>query len=134
MRSRRAIGGFGVVLMVWTVGCSRAAPTAPMEVGGAASAAQAVDATTAESVVTLMADTTASPSQVTVPNGSTILITNASGRYVLLRSFNCSEFSSMGLQAGASRHTMPFNPGGKTCDFFAYDYPKKIFVGQVHVQ
>ena len=65
---------------------------------------------------------------------TSILFNNQSSRYVLMRSFNCTEFSIVGLQAGVSRYTMPFNPAGKACDYFAYDYPKKIFVGRVYVQ
>jgi hypothetical protein len=29
---------------------------------------------------------------------------------------------------------MPFYTAGKTCDYFVWDYPRKIFNGSVNVQ
>jgi len=85
--------------------------------------------------VYLQADGTASPAVVTVWARQTVLMVNNSSRHVSINSYNCTQFSSMGLEPGASRHTMPFYPAGKTCDYSAYDgYPKKIFEGQVKVQ
>ena len=69
-----------------------------------------------------------------VAAGYPILMVNNSSKYVLIQSSNCSQFSSMGLQPGVARHTMPFRPAGKTCTYFAYgDYPQKIFQGQVSI-
>lgn len=143
------LGVVGVALLTFSVGCSEmATPVAPTSLAPAAestaalsssgvSGAAAVSSTLAASypVVTLQADLTASPSMVTVPKGSKVLMVNNSSRYVLVRSYNCTEFSTMGLQPGISRHTMAFSPAGKTCDYFVRDTnSQKIFVGQVAVQ
>ena len=144
-------GVLGVALLTFSVGCSgMASPVAPSSItsvakntGGLSSAdvsgAAEVSTTAAISsypAVTLQADLTASPSSVTVAAGSKVLMVNNSTRYVSVNSYNCAEFSSMGLQPGVSRHTMPFYTGGKTCDYFVWDknWSRKIFVGQVVVQ
>ena len=126
---------FGVGMMMLTMACAREMPAGPSAVSVEVPAPQPANATSDEPTITLMPDNTASPSSVTVQPGDTILVRNNSGRYVLLRSYNCSEFSTMGLQNGAARHTWPFDPGTRTCDFYAFaSYTQKIFVGQVHVQ
>jgi hypothetical protein len=122
---------FGV--SIWIGACAKETPTAPSFVSDDVSGARTADVTS-EPTVTLLSDLTASPSEVAVQAGGTLLVTNQSGRAVLLRSFNCSEFYNIWLQSGSSRHTLPFNPAGKACDYFAYDYPQKIFVGRVYVQ
>jgi len=112
----------------------RAAVQAPMSTESSASAPTLTTASTSEVVVTLQSDGTATPSVVSLPAGNKILMVNNSSQYVRIRSFNCSQFSSIGLQPGASLHTMPFMPAGKTCDYFAWgNYPQKIFQGQVNV-
>jgi hypothetical protein len=76
-------------------------PSAPSVVSADVSGARTADVTSTPTI-TLLTDLTASPSPVTVQAGSTVLVTNQSGRYVLLQS-NCSEFSTMGLQAHRKR-------------------------------
>jgi hypothetical protein len=125
----------GVGMMVLTMACAREMPAGPSAVSAEVPAPQAANTTSGELTITLLTDNTASPSSVTVQPGDTILVRNNSGRYVLLRSPNCSEFSTMGLQNGAARHTWPFDPGTRTCDFYAYaSYSQKTFVGEVHVR
>jgi hypothetical protein len=128
-----SLGTIAFGVMIWTGACAKETPTAPTIASGDVSGARTADVTSSPTV-TLLPDLTASPSEVTVQAGNTVLVSNQSGRTVLLRSFNCSEFSNIWLSSGASRHTFPFNPAGKTCDYFAYDYPQKIFVGRVYVQ
>jgi hypothetical protein len=110
-----------------------AAAQAPMSSTSSTSAPKLTTASTSEVVVTLQPDYTASPAMVSLPAGETILIVNNTSQYVLIRSYDCSEFSSMGLQPGVSRHTMPFTPAGETCHYFAWHYPRKDFQGQVNV-
>ncbi len=128
-----SLGAIAFGVMIWTGACAKETPTAPSIVSGDVSGARTADLTSTPTV-TLLPDLTASPAQVTVAVGDTVLFANQSGRALLLRSYNCSEFSTMWLDPGMSRHTMPFNPAGKTCDYFAYSYPQKIFVGRVYVQ
>ena len=144
-------GVLGVALLTFSVGCSgMASPVAPSSITSVAestdglssadvSGAAEVSTTAAISsypAVTLQADLTASPSSVTVAAGSKVLMVNNSTRYVRVFSSNCSEFSTLLLQPGVSKHTWPFNPAGKTCDYYAWDtnWSRKIFVGQVVVQ
>jgi hypothetical protein len=125
------------------IGCARETPTAPsalsVDASGASSAADSSGVsstaltTTSYPVVTLQPDLTANPALVTVQAGAKVLMVNNSTQYVLVRSY-CPEFGTMGLQPGVSRHTNPFYPAGKTCDYFVFDYPRKIFVGQVAVK
>jgi hypothetical protein len=142
----KSLGFAGIGIAVLTIACGgdmplapsqlnneRAAVQAPTSTGSSASAPTLTTASTSEVVVTLQSDGTASPSVVSLPAGKTILMVNNSSQYVRIRSYNCSQFSSIGLQPGASLHTMPFTPAGKTCDYFAWDYPRKIFQGQVNV-
>ena len=124
----------GVAMLTLTLGCARQTPLAPEDLGSAISDARVELATTGGPVVTLMPDLTANPAEVTVPVGGSVLFSNQTAGYVLMRSSNCSEFSIVGLQAGVSRHTFPFYPGGRTCNYYAYKYPQKVFVGRVYVQ
>lgn len=132
MTKRFSMCAVGGLMIVWTLGCAQQTPSAPTIASDDVSGARMADVTSSPTIM-LMPDLTANPAQVAVPAGVTVLVSNQSGRYVLLQS-NCSEFSTMGLQAGASRHSWPFNPAGKTCNYFAYKYPQKIFVGSVYVQ
>jgi hypothetical protein len=133
------LGMIGVALLIGCVGCSgTTAPIAPsnssIEIGSASG--PRVAETSSEPTVTLRSDLTADPSTITVQAGTTLLVVNNSGRYVRMRSANCSdEFITMGLQDGAARHTMEFWPAGKTCDYFVWDtnWSRKIFNGRVYV-
>lgn len=144
----KSLGFAGIGMALLTIACGgemplgpgqlnnerAAAVQAPTSTGSSTSAPTLTTASTSEVVVTLEPDGTASPSVVSLPEGNTILMVNNSSQYVLIRSYNCSQFSSMGLQPGVARHTMPFRPAGKTCTYFAYgDYPQKIFQGQVSI-
>lgn len=122
-----------VVVLGFAAACSSALPAAPTTANATAPATPLADLASTP-VVTLQPNNTASPSSVTVAAGNTVLFSNQSGHAVLLRSYNCSEFSSMGLQNGVSRHTMPFNPAGKTCDYFAFYNAQKVDVGRVVVE
>jgi hypothetical protein len=143
MKSLR-FAGIGIALL--TVACGGNMPLAPSQLNderaaavetptsteSSAPAPTLMPASTSEVVVTLQPDGTASPAAVSVPVGQTILMVNQSSQYVLIRSYNCSQFSAMQLAPGAAKHTMPFTTAGKTCDYFAYGpYPQKIFQGQV---
>jgi hypothetical protein len=142
----KSLGFAGIGMALLTVACGGEMPVgpgqlnneraavvqAPMSTGSSASAPTLTTASTSEVVITLKPDRTASPAVVSLPAGSTILVVNNSSQYVRMRSYNCSEFAPLGLQPGASRHTWPFS-AGKTCDYFVYDYPQKIFQGQVNV-
>ena len=138
MTKKSWFGALGVGLVTLTLGCSQSAPTAPSNLATSEfGAASDSTASTAYSypVVTLQSDGRASPARVTVPVGYKVLMVNHSSRYVLIRSHNCSQFSTMGLQPGAARHTMAFYTAGVTCDYFAWDgYPRKIYEGQVTVR
>jgi len=145
MKSLEFAGIIGIAVL--TIACGGPTPLAPSQLSNpGAAVAQLPTSTEAsavaprlttqstEVVVTLQPDGTASPAVVSVAAGHTILMVNNSSQYVRIRSFNCSQFSSIGLQPGASLHTMPFMPAGKTCDYFAWgNYPQKIFQGQVNV-
>jgi hypothetical protein len=123
---------FGALLS--SVGCTQHSPSAPTDlVTNSTSVAEAAS-TSSEPTVTLRSDLTADPAVISVQAGQTVLMVNNSAQYVLVRSYNCSQFSSMGLQPGVSRHTMPFSTSGKQCDYFVWDYPRKIFNGSVIVQ
>jgi ribosomal protein L24E len=139
-------GGLGIALLTLACGGEMplgpgqlnvertAAAPAPTGTGSSTPAPTMTTSSTSEVVVTLQPDGTAAPSQVSVASGYTILMVNNSSKYVLIQSSNCSQFSSMGLQPGVARHTMPFRPAGKTCTYFAYgDYPQQIFQGQVSI-
>jgi len=144
MKSLEFAGIIGIAVL--TIACGGPTPLAPSQLSNpGAAVAQLPTSTEAsavaprlttqstEVVVTLQPDRTVSPSAVSIPEGQTVLVVNNSTQYVRIRSYNCSEFSALGLQPGVSRHTYPFRPAGKTCDFFVYDYPQKIFQGQVMV-
>jgi hypothetical protein len=129
----------GILLLLFGVGCSQGAPTAPSsparEDFGTASGSTA-STTSSYPVVKLEPDLRAYPARVTVvaANRDAVWFVNNTSKYWLIRSYNCSNFSTMGLQPGASRYTKPFYLPGRTCDFYAYDeYPHKVFLGQVVV-
>jgi len=122
--------GFGALLL--SVGCAQGSVSAPTEFVSNSTVAGATSSTSPYPVITLQPDLTASPSLVSVHAGDPVLIVNNSAQYVRMRS-NCSEFSIVGLQAGASKYTWPFNPAGKTCDYFVWNWPNKVFEGQVAV-
>jgi len=112
----------------------RAPVQAPMSTESSASAPTLTTQYISDATVTLQPDGTASPAVVSVAAGHTILMVNNSSQYVLIRSSNCSQFSSMGLQAGDEQHTMPFRVAGKTCNYYAYrNYPNEIYNGSVKV-
>jgi len=144
----KSLGFAGIGMALLTLACGGEMPLgpgqlnneraavvqAPTSIGSSTSAPTLSTSSTSEVVVTLRSDGTASPSLVSVAAGYPILMVNNSSKYVLIQSSNCSQFSSMGLQPGVARHTMPFRPAGKTCTYFAYgDYPQKIFQGQVSI-
>lgn len=134
---KTGIGVIGAGMLAFTIGCAREMPLGPSDLSaGVSGVASNALITSSYPVVTLQPDLTVDPAVVTVPVGDKVLMVNNSTRYVLVRSYNCTQFSTMGLQPGVSRHTMPFYPAGKTCDYFVSDYPNpnKIFVGQVVVQ
>jgi len=128
-----SLGAIAFSVLIWTGACGKETPIAPSLVSGDVSGARTADVASAPTV-TLLPDLTANPAEVTVSAGVSVLFSNQSGAYVLMRSSNCSEFQIVGLQAGVSRYTWPFNPAGKTCDYYAYKYPQKVFVGRVYVQ
>ena len=145
MKSLEFAGIIGIAVL--TIACGGPTPLAPSQLNNGRAAVEAPTSTASsasaptlttqyisDATVTLQPDGTASPAVVSVAAGHTILMVNNSSKYVLIRSFNCSEFSSMGLQPGDEQHTMPFRPAGKTCDYFAWgNYPQKTFQGQVNV-
>jgi hypothetical protein len=138
MTKKSWFGAIGIVVLVFNLGCSQAAPTAPSNLAredfGAASGSTALTAS-AYPVVTLEPGGRVNPASVTVPAGSKILMVNNSPQYLLIRSYNCSEFAAMGLRAGAARHTMVFYNAGVTCDFFAWkEYGTKWYEGKVTVR
>ena len=84
--SMSALGG---LMIVWTVGCAREMPTAPSVVSDSISGARTAEVTASSTpVVTLEPDLTASPAQVSVAAGNTVLVANQSARPVLMRSYN----------------------------------------------
>jgi hypothetical protein len=125
--------GFGALLL--SVGCTQQSVTAPTDLATNFTSAAETRSTSPEPTITLQADLTADPEVISVLSGQTVLMVNNSTRYVLVRSYNCDEFSSMGLQPGVSRHTMPFYYAG-TCDYFVWDtnWSRKIFQGKVDVR
>jgi hypothetical protein len=128
------LGVIAFGLLTWTVGCARENPAAPSELNLSAVQGPLSELTTTSySIVTLQADLTANPALVTVQAGDAVLIVNNSTQYVRMRSSNCSEFSIVGLQPGASKYTWPFSPAGKICDYFVWNWPQRVFVGQVKV-
>jgi hypothetical protein len=126
----------GVGLLTLTIGCAHETPLAPDDVGGGVSNTRLELTTTSTPVVTLMPDLTASPSRVTVAAGYTVKMVNNSGRYAVVHSYNCSEFSGVNLPNGGWINTWEFSPAGKTCDYFVWDvnWSRKLFQGQVVVQ
>ena len=142
----KSLGFAGIGIAVLTVACGGDVPLSPSQLNNdsaaaietpmsAESSASAPRLTTqsTEVVVTLQPDGTATPPVVSVPAGNTILMVNNTSEYVFVRSNNCSQFSTMGLESGGARHTMPFRVPGRTCDYFAWDYPQKKFEGRVNV-
>jgi hypothetical protein len=129
-------GAIGVGAFVSSLGCTQRAAMAPSDLATDATMQGTAASTYQSPVVTLKSDLTADPATVSVTAGQTVLVVNNSARYVRMRSSNCTEFLSMGLQPGVSRHTMPFDPAGKTCDYFVWDtnWSRKIFVGRIVVQ
>lgn len=128
----------GIGLLMLSLGCSDGPPSAPSTLAsndfGAALGSTA--STYSYPVVKLEPDMRAYPDRVTVvaANRDAVWFVNNTSQYWLIRSYNCSNFSTMGLQPGAWRYTEPFYHPGKTCDFYAYDeYPHKVFLGQVVV-
>ena len=135
MMKRFSMSALGGLMIVWTVGCAQQTPSGPSVVSDSVSGARTVEATASSTpVVTLRPDLTANPAEVTVPVGGSVLFSNQTANYVLMRSSNCSEFQIVGLQAGVSRYTWPFYPGGKKCDYYAYKNGQEVFVGRVYVQ
>jgi len=135
MTMKSWLGMIGVGLLILSVGCTERAGIAPTELASNTKVGGAAASSTYESpVVTLQPDLTADPATISVAAGYTVLVVNNSTRYVRMRS-NCSEFITMGLQPGVSRHTMPFETAGQTCDYFVWDtnWSRKIFVGTVNV-
>jgi hypothetical protein len=131
------LGVIAFGLLTWTVGCARENPAAPSELNlSAAQGPLSELTTTSYSIVTLQADLTANPALVTVRAGDPVLMVNNSARVVRIHSYNCSEFSAIWLSPGVAKHTIPFNPTGKTCDYFAWDtnWSRKIFQGKVDVR
>lgn len=129
----------GISLLMFSLGCSEGAPSAPSSLArndfGAALGSSA-STTDSYPVVTLEPDLRAHPATVYVQASymNKVLMVNNTSRYVLIRSYNCSQFSSMGLQPGASRHTMAFYTAGQTCYYFASQDSKRVFYGEVVVQ
>ena len=141
----KSLGFAGIGIAVLTMACGGTTPLtpsqlnnegaavqAPMSAESSASAPRLTPNYTSDATVTLEPDGTANPSVVSVAVGHTILMVNKSSQYVRVRSYNCTEFATMGLQPGAARYTMPFESAG-TCDYFVWNYPQKIFQGQVRV-
>ena len=144
----KSLGFAGIVIAVLTVACGGDMPLSPSQLNNERAAAMETPTSTdssasaptlttayvSDAVVTLQPDGTASPAVVSVAVGHTIMMVNNSSQYVLIRSYNCSQFSTMGLQPGVARYTMPFRPAGKTCEYFAYgDYSQQIYKGQVNI-
>lgn len=136
MTTKYGFAAIGLAALLVNAGCAQSSPTAPASLGSAASVSEDGAALTSSSyVVTLMPDLTASPSSLSVASGYKVLFVNQSGRSVVVHSYNCSEFTYMSVYAGERKNSLPFNPAGKTCDYFAYNASyQKIFVGQVAVK
>lgn len=130
-------GAVGIGVLAFHLGCSHDVPTAPSRVVGSNfSVSTVVASTIAPGSVTFQPDQTANPASITVPADSKLLMINRSGQYVRLHSSNCSEFRSIGLFNGESKHTLPFTPAGKTCNYFAFtdNRTRRIFQGEVVVR
>jgi hypothetical protein len=143
MTMKSLLGVIGVGILTLNIGCARETPTAPsalsVDASGASSAADSSGVsltaltTTSYPVVTLQPDLTANPAIVTVRAGDPVLMINNSEQFVRIRSSNCSEFSAVWLNPGASKHTWPFSPAGKKCYYFVWKWPDRVFEGQVAV-
>src|SRR2546428_12501652 len=100
MTMKSWLGVIGVGLMVLSVGCTERAGIAPTELSSNATVGPATSSTYEPPVLTLQADLTADPATISVEAGYTVLVVNNSTRYVRMRSSNCSEFLSVGLEPG----------------------------------
>jgi hypothetical protein len=143
----KSLGFAGIVIAVLTVACGGDMPLAPgrlnndraavletpMNTESPASPPTLTTQYISDATITLQPDGTASPAVVSVAVDHTILMVNKSSKYVRVRSSNCGEFATMGLQPGGSSHTMPFRPAGKTCEYHVSAYPNMIYQGQVNV-
>ena len=142
----KSLGFAGIVIAVLTVACGGDMPLSPSQLNNERAAAETPTSTKSptspptlttqyisDATVTLQPDGTASPAVVSVGVDHTILMVNKSSKYVRVRSSNCGEFATMGLQPGGSSHTMPFRPAGKTCEYHVSAYPNIIYQGQVNV-
>ncbi|PYR94141.1 MAG: hypothetical protein DMF84_06200 [Acidobacteria bacterium] len=128
------LGVIAFGLLTWTVGCARDNPAAPSDLNlSAAQGPLSELTTTSYPIVTLQPDLTADPPLVTVRAGDPVLMINNSAQFVRIRSSNCSEFSAVWLNPGASKHTWPFSPAGKKCDYFVWNWPDRVFEGQIAV-
>jgi hypothetical protein len=137
MMMKSWLGVIGVTMLTLSVGCARETPLSPSQVNDAVSGAQGSELTTTSwPVVTLLPDLTVDPTLTTVAAGSKVKMVNNSGRYAVVHSYNCSEFSGVNLPNGGWINTWVFKPAGKTCDFFVWDvnWSRKLFEGQVVVQ
>jgi hypothetical protein len=138
MTKKSWFGAVGVGLLTFTLGCSEGAPGAPTSLARSdfGDSTAVLAATIAPGSVTFQPDLTASPSSITVPADSKLLMINRSGRYVVLQSYKCSEFRSIALADGYAKHTLPFSPAGKTCDYFVWtdNRTRKIFAGEILVR
>lgn len=142
MTMKSLLAATGIAVLMLSVGCSEGtSPVSPSHSAindlGTDSGSAAYDTYDAYGypVVTFESDGTARPATVTVPEGGKVLMVNNTARYVLVRSTYCSQFSSVGLQPGASIHTRPFYPSGKTCPYWVWqNYPQKTHEGVVNVQ
>ncbi len=85
--------------------------------------------------IAMLPDLTVTPARVKVKAGYRVTFINKSGRYKQIHSYNCSEFQMVDPDPGTSIRSSPFSPGGKVCDYFAWENrrSRKIFVGQVEV-
>jgi hypothetical protein len=124
--------GCGVLLL--SVGCTQRSVSAPTELVSNSTIREATASTYGYPVITLQSDLTANPAFVTVQAGDPVMMVNNSSQYVRIRSSKCTEFQIVGLQPGDSSYTWPFSPGGKTCDYFVWNWPNKVFQGQVAVK
>ena len=134
--------GLGVValgMLMVSIACGRETPNAPTAIGDNSSAITSgatMETMGIGATVTLQPDLTAYPANVTVREWEAVKFVNQSGRFVTIRSYNCTEFNLLRIPDAYSLDTSFFRPAGKTCDYFAWDvnWSRKIFVGQVLVQ
>ena len=68
-----SLGAIAFGVMIWTGACAKETPTAPSIVSGDVSGGRTADVTSSPTV-TLLPDLTASPSEVTVQAGDTVLV------------------------------------------------------------